>query len=992
MSNLGDARRSRRSRLAIVLTYAAVSIAWIAVSDVLITVLPEEVRTVLSTAKGTIFVLITAGLLWGVMLVRDARVERERAALAASEERHRLLAERQHDVVYRFRSAPVPGFEYVSPSIEAITGHTPEEHYANPALGLEAIFAEDRLLLARAAGGHEGPVLVRWHGKDGETLYTEHLVTPILDASGSLVAVEGVARDVTARLRADEHYRRLTKAVDATPVGVAVLARRGEAYEVAYANPALLGLTGASEPALVGRNPVDLLAQFGPLEDPALWARFLAGEPSSFETSLRHPDGTAVPVSVLVSPVVGPDDQIESAIAIVLDRQEAVARAQAEARLGLVLDASPAPIVVVSADHIVTEWNPAAERAFGWTASEVVGGRLPLVPDESSAAYRSLHERIAAGEVPASAEMALLHRDGHAIPCRVQAALVPADGASGVGIVVVIEDLTASIEQQHAQARLVSAIDAAGEAILITSLDGTITYVNPAFERVSGYGRDELIGQNPRVLQSGLTSASVYKDLWTRLAAGQVWRGVLSNRRKDGSLFEEEATLSPVFGSDGNPIAYVGVKRDLTLERTLAQGLASELNDRAAVQETMARLELGETPEETAQLLCEALAGFPDIDDALLQHLPPPGGPAVLIGVAGIAASVREAGETADEASSLAVRLRATGGAWSSQQPGAPGMPAHPSDDGTGVTVVAAPVRHRGKPVAVLYLGSRTDAPDAWVARYLRIASELAAHVGPMIGPQLSTRDTQGTSADEIARVIEAGAFEPCFQPICDLRTGIAVGWESLTRFADGIAPARRFADAQAVGLGPQLELACGTRAVEAFKGLGHSGWLSVNLSPSLVLSGRADALIAAAPKPVVLEFTEPVAADDHERLRHAIERLGAPAMIAVDDTGSGYAALRSVLELRPDFLKLDLGLVHEIERDTARQAMVAGMVHYAAQSRTQLIAEGVETEAERRTLARLGVRFGQGLLLGVPSATGTVTDRGALGYEADADPGISAA
>ena len=86
-----------------------------------------------------------------------------------------------------------------------------------------------------------------------------------------------------------------------------------------------------------------------------------------------------------------------------------------------------------------------------------------------------------------------------------QAALVPADGATGVGMVVVIEDLSERIAQQHAQAQLASAIDAAGEAILITNLDGEITYVNPAFERVSGYSKDELIGQMPA---SGSCSSS----------------------------------------------------------------------------------------------------------------------------------------------------------------------------------------------------------------------------------------------------------------------------------------------------------------------------------------------------------------------------------------------------------------------------------------------------------------------------------------------------
>ena len=973
MSKLSDARRSRRSRLAIVVAYAAFGIAWITLSDAVVNSLPDAIAEPLATFKGVLFVVASSGLLWIVMLARDARVDRERSAVAASEERYRLLAEHQHDVVYRLRVAPVPGFEYVSPSIKEITGHTPEEHYADPELGRNLIHPDDLPLLAGAAAGAEGPVLIRWRNKDGGIIYTEHLVTPLRDAKGNLIAVEGVARDVTARVRADEQHRQLASAIEKTPVGIAVLARRDERFELTYANPALAELSGVTAEALAGRDPIEFLGLVGPIDSAELERRLGDGDPVEFDTEVARPGGVPTPIGVLLSPVADAAGRVDTIVTIVRDRGEVRARETAEARLGLVLNASPAPIVVTSDDGVVTEWNAAAERVFGWPADEVLGRPLPLLADDSLSALRDLRSRLSESNAPAAAELDLLHRDGRRIPCRVQAALVPADGTKGVGMVGVIEDLTGQIAQQHAQAQLASAIDAAGEAILITNLRAEITYVNPAFERVSGYDRLELIGKNPRILQSGLTSNSVYADLWSRLASGQVWRGVLFNRRKDGSPFEEEATLSPVFGADGKPIAYVGVKRDLTLERTLAEGLATELNDRAAVQETMARLELGETPEETAQLLCEALASFQDVDEALLYQLPSTDGPAVLIGVAGDAARGRLIGDAVDPLPTAAIRQRAAGGPWSSGQPGVPRIPSVPGEDPSGVTFVAAPVRHRGRPVALLHLASRAGGPDAWIARYLRVASEMAAHVGPMLGPPLARRETASSSSDELARVIATGAFAPAFQPICDLGSGRPVGWESLTRFADGVSPSRRFADAAALGLGLDLELACGMRAVEAFAALGRAGWLSINVSPSLLLSGRVDGLLTTVRQPIVLEFTEAVPPEDYDRVSEAIKRLNTPAMIAVDDAGAGYSSLRTVLSLRPDFIKLDLGLVHEIDRDTARQALIGSMARHASDAGARLIAEGVETEAERRTLVRLGVRLGQGHLLGLPSADGAV-------------------
>jgi EAL domain-containing protein (putative c-di-GMP-specific phosphodiesterase class I) len=288
--------------------------------------------------------------------------------------------------------------------------------------------------------------------------------------------------------------------------------------------------------------------------------------------------------------------------------------------------------------------------------------------------------------------------------------------------------------------------------------------------------------------------------------------------------------------------------------------------------------------------------------------------------------------------------------------------------------VVSAPIRHRGRTVAILAASTHTASPDSWIARHLKIVSELATHAGPLLGPQLETQDLGSASTDEIRRIIEDGAFNPVFQPICDLSTRLPVGWEALTRFADGTAPAQRFADARAMGMSEALEVACGQRAVEAFGQLNRPGWLSVNVSPRVVLAGQASRIVALARRPLVLELTEQVPIDDYARLRGAMDLLDPTAMLAVDDTGSGYASLRHVLELRPDFVKLDPSFVHEIDRDETRQAMVAGMVHYAAENDTRLIAEGIETENERRTLLRLGVRFGQGYLLGVPSASGAVT------------------
>lgn len=138
--------------------------------------------------------------------------DRNRAedALRESEARFRRLAENAPDLIYRYRLVPDRGFEYVSPAATAVTGYTPEEHYADPDLGFKMVHPDDRHLLAEAVEGsaQEGePLVLRWVAKDGRVLWTEQRNAPVRDAEGNVVALEGIARDITGRKRAEEALR-----------------------------------------------------------------------------------------------------------------------------------------------------------------------------------------------------------------------------------------------------------------------------------------------------------------------------------------------------------------------------------------------------------------------------------------------------------------------------------------------------------------------------------------------------------------------------------------------------------------------------------------------------------------------------------------------------------------------------------------------------------------------------------------------------------------
>jgi len=254
-------------------------------------------------------------------------------------------------------------------------------------------------------------------------------------------------------------------------------------------------------------------------------------------------------------------------------------------------------------------------------------------------------------------------------------------------------------------------------------------------------------------------------------------------------------------------------------------------------------------------------------------------------------------------------------------------------------------------------------------ARLLAGASDYSNVLSAVAGRAIADRRDLATERLRLTRMLDAGALRIVFQPIISLATGETSGYEALSRFADGERPDRRFAEAWAVSLGAEFELAAVGRAADAAAALPGGAFITVNVSPRLITE-EADRLARAlgrARKPVVLELTENVPIDDYVVLRAALATLPIVG-IAVDDAGAGYAGLRHILELQPAYAKLDMSLVRGIDTDAVRQAMAAGLQYFALRTGCRLIGEGVETEAEANTLRRLGLELAQGFLFGHPA------------------------
>lgn len=297
----------------------------------------------------------------------------------------------------------------------------------------------------------------------------------------------------------------------------------------------------------------------------------LASSASSVSLEMNCPTCKGHPVwfAWTFSPMTNEQGRLTQILAVGNDitatKRAEAARRESESRFRSIAAASPVGILITDLHGNPAYANDQFLTMFGTTLIQLLSeGWMKMVHPEDRKRVRDNWLGGASRKRSSRSEFRIIARGGREFWVLGMAVPMGEDVNKPVGIVGTFTDITAIKDAEARSRRLAKALDQAAEVVIITDADGVIEYVNPAFETVTGYTRKEAIGNKPSLLKSGEHDPQFYEDFWKTISEGRIWNGQFRNRRKDGSIYQQECTVGPVKDDDGKIVNYVAVARDIT--------------------------------------------------------------------------------------------------------------------------------------------------------------------------------------------------------------------------------------------------------------------------------------------------------------------------------------------------------------------------------------------------------------------------------------------
>ncbi|MHC8298902.1 putative bifunctional diguanylate cyclase/phosphodiesterase [Pseudomonas sp. ZS1P83] len=523
-----------------------------------------------------------------------------------------------------------------------------------------------------------------------------------------------------------------------------------------------------------------------------------------------------------------------------------------------------------------------------------------------------------------------------------------------------------------------------------TDLSGRITHVNDQFCAVSGYSREELLGQNHRLLNSGLHSADFFAAMWRTIALGNIWKGEICNRAKDGSLYWVESTMVPVLDdATGRVDRYLSIRFDISEKRQLLHSLQwrvghdvlTGLPNRAFLSDLLDQaLEFSRNENIPLAVCMLDLDGFKAVNDGY-GHA---SGDLLLVEVAKrLRVIVR--GED--------VVARLAGDEFVLVLRYVRDLPELHAALNRVLGAISAPYSLHGKGINVFAsIGVTLFPHDNEDAETLLRHADQAMYVAKQSGRNRFhlfdvSRDQEvkatHQTVERVRQALAAGEFRVHFQPKVNMRRGEVVGFEALLRWEHpqhGMVPAREF-----LPLVEETDLIIdiGEWVMDQVLSQLHhwqqvgQGWpVSINIAArhfqrtdfvdrlKHVLARHAQ----VAPQMLDLEIVESVAIENIQHVSDCMQACQALGVqFSLGDFGTGYSSLSYLKRLQTQTIKIDQSFVRDIVNDRDDLALTMAVIGLARAFGRQVIAEGLESIEHGELLLRLGCEVAQGYFIARP-------------------------
>ncbi|ADE12252.1 bifunctional diguanylate cyclase/phosphodiesterase [Sideroxydans lithotrophicus] len=667
---------------------------------------------------------------------------------------------------------------------------------------------------------------------------------------------------------------------------------------------------------------------------------------------------------------------------------------ESEKRLRTIFETEPECIKVVDRNGELVEMNQAGLAMLEAATLEEARQKklIDYVAPEDQAAFLALHRRVMNGESAVlefkitGLKGTLHHLETHATP-------MP-DANGNISLLLgITRDVTASMHAKQ-QLRIAATAFESQEGMLVTDAVGAILRVNQAFTRITGYTADEVIGKNPRILNSGRHDAYFYKEMWERIKRTGEWEGEIWNRRKNGDVYPEHLTITAVKDAGGNVVNYVATLMDITASKASEEEIRNlaffdpltRLPNRRLLQDRLqqALASCGRSGKSGAILFID-LDNFKNLNDTLGHDI----GDLLLEKVAiRLSSCVREGDTVAriggdefvvmledlsDNILDAAEQTESVGSKILASLNVPYQLGIHTYDNSPSIGATLFNDNHNS-------IDELLKQADIAMYQAKKAGRNTMRFFDPRMQQSLSARLALEL---ELRKAIEKDQFQLYYQIQVD-ETHRPLGAEALLRWMHPehglMAPAEFIPMAEETGLIVPigwwvLETACTQLKAWEKDPLTRNLVLSINVSAKQFHQPDFVDQVQAAvdhygidPALLKLELTESILL---ENVDTTIKRMSALKKTGVgfslDDFGTGYSSLQYLKRLPLDQLKIDQSFMQEITSDSSDMAIVSTIIAMAQSMQMGVIAEGVETEEQRQLLLRKGCNHFQGYLFSKP-------------------------